>query len=49
MLWTGRGIPRKYCSSCKHLIDAYDDAALYEIGDGDSIRPSRRGHIFEDD
>jgi hypothetical protein len=30
MLWTGRGIPRKYCSSCKSLISGYDDSAHYE-------------------
>jgi hypothetical protein len=30
MLWTGRGVPRKYCSSCKPMISGYDDAALYE-------------------
>ena len=30
MLWTGRGVPRKYCGNCKPLISGYDDAALYE-------------------
>ncbi|GAB6905939.1 hypothetical protein DESC_810150 [Desulfosarcina cetonica] len=39
MLWTGRGIPRKYCVNCKPLIAGYDEAALYEA----SI--SAPGHI----
>jgi hypothetical protein len=30
MLWAGRGVPRKYCSSCKPMISGYDDAARYE-------------------
>ena len=30
MMWTGRGIPRKYCGNCKPLVSGYDDAAIYE-------------------
>ena len=30
MLWTGRGIPRKYCVDCKAIIRTYDETALLE-------------------
>lgn len=30
MLWTGRGVPRKYCGGCKPLVSGYDEAAIYE-------------------
>ena len=30
MLWSGRGIPRKYCNDCKAIIDAYDKSATCE-------------------
>ncbi|MFO7714540.1 MAG: hypothetical protein R6V78_08880 [Desulfosarcina sp.] len=30
MMWTGRGVPRKYCCNCKPLVAGYDDAAMYE-------------------
>lgn len=30
MLWTGRGVPRKYCTNCRPLISSYDDAAICE-------------------
>ena len=31
MLWTGRGVPRKYCANCKPLISGYDEAVIYEV------------------
>jgi hypothetical protein len=30
MLWTGQGMPRKYCVSCRLLVSRYDDAAMFE-------------------
>ncbi len=45
MLWTGRGVPRKYCSNCKPLISGYDDATIYEVAiyaPGHSKKKGRR-------
>ena len=45
MLWTGRGVPRKYCGSCKHLVSGYDEAAIYEAtisAPGHSKKKGRR-------
>lgn len=39
MLWSGRGTPRKYCTSCRPLVSGYDDVAFYEV----SIHSS--GHL----
>jgi hypothetical protein len=30
MLWSGRGVPRKYCPDCRAIINAYDESAMYE-------------------
>jgi predicted RNA-binding Zn-ribbon protein involved in translation (DUF1610 family) len=30
MLWSGRGQPRKYCTDCKAIISAYEQATLIE-------------------
>ena len=30
MLWTGRGMPRKYCSTCKPRVARYDRSAQSE-------------------
>jgi Zn ribbon nucleic-acid-binding protein len=30
MLWTGRGIPRKYCITCKNMVSGYDEAVFFE-------------------
>jgi len=30
MLWTGRGVPRKYCGNCKPLVSGYDVITHYE-------------------
>ncbi|BBO68378.1 hypothetical protein DSCA_23080 [Desulfosarcina alkanivorans] len=45
MLWTGRGVPRKYCGNCKPMISGYDDAAFYEAAisaPGHSKKKGRR-------
>jgi Zn ribbon nucleic-acid-binding protein len=45
MLWTGRGMPRKYCVNCKPLVSGYDDAAIYEASicpPGQSRKKGRR-------
>lgn len=31
MFWTGRGMPRKYCSNCKPLVGGYDETAIHEV------------------
>ncbi|BBO78385.1 hypothetical protein DSCW_58020 [Desulfosarcina widdelii] len=31
MLWTGRGVPRKYCGSCKSMVSTYGDAIFYGV------------------
>ncbi|WP_319523082.1 hypothetical protein [uncultured Desulfosarcina sp.] len=30
MMWTGRGMPRKYCADCKSIIANYDASAIFE-------------------
>ncbi|XPS83033.1 uncharacterized protein Dvar_10510 [Desulfosarcina variabilis str. Montpellier] len=30
MLWTGRGIPRKYCPLCRPVIAVYDDTVCHD-------------------
>lgn len=48
MLWTGRGMPRKYCVNCKPLVSGYDDAAVYEASVSTSGGNSRKkGRRFE--
>lgn len=48
MLWTGRGVPRKYCGNCKPLISGYDDAALYEVSVSASDQLEKgRGQVSE--
>ena len=45
MLWSGRGIPRKYCGNCKPLVSGYDSAAIYEAAvhaPGHSKKKGRR-------
>jgi len=45
MLWTGRGVPRKYCGNCKPLVSGYGDAVLYEAAvyvPGHSRKKGRR-------
>lgn len=47
MLWTGRGIPRKYCVNCKPLVSGYDDAAIYEASISTPGQSRKRGHRLE--
>lgn len=47
MLWTGRGIPRKYCSNCKPLIAGYDDAVLCEASIHTPGHPKKKGRRFD--
>jgi hypothetical protein len=45
MLWTGRGVPRKYCANCRPLVSAYDGAAIHEasvLAPGHSKKKGRR-------
>jgi hypothetical protein len=45
MLWTGRGVPRKYCANCKPLVSGYDEAAIHEAAvyaPGHSKKKGRR-------
>lgn len=30
MMWSGRGMPRKYCPECRVIISAYDKSARWE-------------------
>lgn len=43
MLWTGRGIPRKYCLNCKPLVAGYDEAAVYEASISAPGHSKKRG------
>ncbi len=47
MLWTGRGIPRKYCVNCKPLVSGYDDAAIYEASVSTPSHSRKKGRRFE--
>jgi Zn ribbon nucleic-acid-binding protein len=30
MMWSGRGMPRKYCADCKVIVGNYDESAIFE-------------------
>ncbi|WP_419660793.1 hypothetical protein [Desulfosarcina variabilis] len=47
MLWTGRGMPRKYCVNCKPLVSGYDEAAFYEAAISTSGHTRRKGKSIE--
>jgi uncharacterized protein len=47
MMWTGRGVPRKYCGNCKPLVSGYDEAAVYEASVSNPINSKRRGRRYE--
>jgi hypothetical protein len=49
MLWTGRGIPRKYCGNCKPMVAGYDDAALYEASINAPGQSRKKGRCHEGD
>lgn len=49
MLWTGRGIPRKYCGNCKPMVAGYDDAALYEASINAPGHSRKKGRCHEGD
>ena len=48
MMWTGRGVPRKYCCTCKPLISGYDDAT-YEASVSMAGHSKRKGRHYEGD
>lgn len=43
LMWTGRGIPRKYCTDCKVAINNYDDSAIYETTSAVEVPARKRG------
>jgi Zn ribbon nucleic-acid-binding protein len=47
MLWTGRGVPRKYCGNCKPLISGYDEAAVYEASISAPGQSKKKGRRYE--
>lgn len=47
MLWTGRGIPRKYCANCKPLVAGYDEAAIYEACVSAPGHSQKKAHRLE--
>ena len=47
MLWTGRGIPRKYCCNCKPLVAGYDDVAIYEASAQTGGHAKKKGRRHE--
>ena len=47
MLWSGRGMPRKYCVNCKPLVSGYDNAAIYEASISTHGPSRKKGHHFE--
>jgi len=49
MLWTGRGVPRKYCGNCKPLVSGYDNAVLHEAAVYSSGHSRRRGRRPDED
>jgi Zn ribbon nucleic-acid-binding protein len=30
MMWTGRGLPRKFCVQCRSAVAGYDEMTIYE-------------------
>jgi hypothetical protein len=49
MLWTGRGVPRKYCGNCKPLIAGYDEAAMYEASVSAPGHSKKKGRHHDGD
>ena len=49
MLWTGRGVPRKYCVNCKPLISGYDDAAINEASISTVGHSKKTGRSYENE
>jgi hypothetical protein len=49
MLWTGRGVPRKYCANCKPLVSGYDEAAIYEAAVYAPRHSKKKGRRHEGD
>jgi hypothetical protein len=49
MLWTGRGLPRKFCKDCKALISGYNEMALSEPFSFCSGKSKKRGRRTEDE
>ena len=47
MLWTGRGVPRKYCATCKPLVSSYDGATIQEAAVSAPGSGRKRGHCVE--
>ena len=48
MRWTGRGVPRKYCTACRPQVAGYDEAALHEAAvsfAGHSRKRGRRNEV----
>lgn len=49
MLWTGRGVPRKYCGNCKPLVSGFDNTVLQEAAVYSSGHSRRRGRRQDED
>jgi Zn ribbon nucleic-acid-binding protein len=47
MMWTGRGVPRKYCCNCKPMVSGYDEAAVYEASISMPGNSKKRGRRYE--
>ncbi|BBO90767.1 hypothetical protein [Desulfosarcina ovata] len=49
MVWTGRGMPRKYCVDCRAIINTYDKSAVLESCDSVLVPAQKRGrNSFEE-
>jgi Zn ribbon nucleic-acid-binding protein len=43
MMWSGRGVPRKYCADCKVVISTYDELAMSASCHSVSVPAKKRG------
>jgi hypothetical protein len=49
MLWTGRGMPRKYCPMCRSTVSGYDWRLLDGTGPLQFSHSRRKARCGEDD
>ena len=47
MMWTGRGVPRKYCGNCKPIVSGLDETAYCEVSFSKFGRLKKRGRSYD--
>jgi hypothetical protein len=47
MLWSGRGMPRKYCANCKPVVSGYDEGVISEASISTAGHSRKGGRCYE--